>query len=53
MSCRTEQIDRLLARSAIYCQLMETYGELMSERDFHELAELLDMEVEAQSSDYD
>lgn len=53
MSSRAEEIDRLLARSAVYYQLMETYGEVMSERDFHELTELLDMEIESATSDYD
>jgi hypothetical protein len=53
MSSCAEEIDRLLARSAVYYQLMETHGEVMSERDFQELTELLDMEIESATSDYD
>jgi hypothetical protein len=53
MSRNIADIDRPLSRSAVYYQLMEVYAEVMSERDFQELTELVDLEVEAATSDYD
>lgn len=53
MSRSIADLDRLLSRSAVVYRLMEVYADTMSERDFQELAELVDLEVEAATSDYD
>lgn len=49
MSQPASGIERFLARSAMYCRLLELYGEDMPYRDLHELAELLDLESDADS----